>query len=40
MKSKQFKIITFLTAMVMAVVINFSISIRNPALAVASFLVA
>lgn len=37
MKHKQFKIITFLTTMVMAAVISFSILIGNPALAVASF---
>ncbi len=37
MKHKQFKIITFLTSMVMAVVANFSISIGNPVPAIASF---
>ena len=38
MKRKQFKIINFLTTMIMAAIIGFSISIGNPAIAVASFI--
>ncbi|WP_292389373.1 DUF2178 domain-containing protein [Methanosarcina sp. UBA5] len=38
MKRKQFKIINFLTTMVMAAAIGFSISIGNPAIAIASFI--
>lgn len=38
MKRKQFKIINFLTTMIMAAIIGFSISIGNPGIAIASFI--